>query len=292
MKILGTGLNGLIGSRIVELLSGEYEFENISRSNGIDITNESQVLQKVGDCDSPLILHLAGKTDVDACEKDKELGEEGEAWKINVFGTKNILKAAEKSGKKLIYISTDLVFDGKKNTQEGYTEEDKPSPVNWYAQTKYEGEKLVQKGNAHWIIVRIAYPYRAIFEKKDFVRVLIDKFEQKEKLYMIKNHIMSPTFIDDVAGAIDTVIKNNLSGIYHAVGSQFVSPYDAAVIIASEFSFDKNLIEQTSREEFFRNRAERPFFLGLKNDKIEKFGVKMKSFEEGIKEIKRQLKTI
>ncbi|MGH7246392.1 MAG: SDR family oxidoreductase, partial [Candidatus Levyibacteriota bacterium] len=139
--IIGTGISGLVGSRITELLSADFSFEEISRSTGIDITDNRSVLQKISSSNSPFVLHLAAKADVDGCELDKPLGVNGDAWKINVIGTKNIADACLQTGKKLLYISTDFVFDGEK--ADGYTEEDMPNPINWYAETKYEGEKIV-----------------------------------------------------------------------------------------------------------------------------------------------------
>src|SRR3989338_4999304 len=90
MKILGTGLDGLVGSRIVELLKDKHEFENLSISTGVDITDRDVILEKIKTSDAQIVLHLAAKTNVDVCEKDKALGEDGEAWKINVGGTKNM----------------------------------------------------------------------------------------------------------------------------------------------------------------------------------------------------------
>jgi dTDP-4-dehydrorhamnose reductase len=281
MKILGTGLSGLVGSRIVELLKDQYEFD----SSEVDITDRDGIIGKIKSSDAPIVLHLAAKTDVDGCEKDKILGENGDAWRINVEGTRNVVEVSQASHKQIIYISTDFVFDG---SQKVYTEEDVPHPINWYSKTKYEGEKIVQNTSIPWIIVRLAYPYRSHFAKRDFVRTLIDKFEKGESLQMVTDHIITPTFIDDVAYALDALIKNNATGIFHAVGSEFLSPYDAAVQIAKVFNFDQKNITKTTRLKFFRNRAQRPFHLALKNDTIRKLGVKMRTFEEGLEEVKLQ----
>lgn len=299
MKILGTGLNGLVGSRIVELLKDKYEFD----LSEVDITNRNAIIEKIKSSDAPIVLHLAAKTDVDGCENDRQedikiLGykdikkQEDEwqdkktAWAVNLAGTKNVVDACQEKKKKLIYISTDFVFDG---SREFYSEDDDPNPINWYSQTKYEGEKIVRNTSIPWIIVRLAYPYRSHFAKKDFVRTLIDKFGKGESLQMVTDHIMTPTFIDDVAYALNTLIKKDSTGVYHVVGSEFVSPYEAALKIAKVFGFTQNNIRKTTRLEFFRNRAQRPFHLALKNDKIRKLGVKMRTFEEGLEEVKRQL---
>ena len=289
MKILGTGLNGLVGSRIVELLSDKYQFENISRSTGVDIQDREGVLEKIKTSDAQIVLHLAAKTDVDGCEKDKALGQNGEAWKINVDGTKNIAEACSQLGKKIIYISTDFVFDGENCPADGYSEDDLANPVNWYGQTKYEGEKNVQNLKAPWIIARIAYPYRADFVKSDFLRAILKRLQEQKTVAAVTDSIFTPTFIDDVALALDALIENNSQGIFHVVGNQSLSPYDAALLIAEVFGFNKDLITETTRKEFFKDRAQRSFQLRLKNDKIEKLNIKMRSFEEGIREIKSQI---
>lgn len=289
MKILGTGLSGLVGSRVVDLLSSSFEFENLSRATGIDIADLNQVIAAFEKNDSPLVLHLAAKTDVDGCEADKKLGKDGEAWKINVEGTRNIVKACEKSGKKLIYVSTDFVFDGNIDEGNFYTEEDAPDPVNWYATTKYEGEKVVQGSSTPWVIVRLAYPYRASFEKVDFARAIKARLEENLPVATVSDHIFAPTFIDDFSFSLKVLIEKDVTGIFHTVGGDCLSPFDAANIIAETFNLDKNLITKTTREEFFKDRAQRPFRLSLKNAKIESFGVKNSTFREGVLKIKEQL---
>ena len=289
MKILGTGLDGLVGSRIVELLKDKYEFENLSISTGIDITDRSAVLERIKSSDATIVLHLAAKTNVDGCELDKTLGEKGDAWKINVLGTQNVVDGCLLSNKKLIYISTDFVFDGHNPPLGGYSEEDVPNPVNWYAKTKYTGEKIIQNSKIPWIIVRIASPYRAKFERLDFARAILKRLQEGLAVAAVTDHKFSPTLIDDICSAIDSLVKHNCSGIFHVVGSQTLTPYEAAILIAKEFDLDISRIGKTTRSEFFNNRAPRAFQLGLKNDKIEKLGIKMKTFEEGLREVKRQM---
>ncbi len=289
MKILGTGLSGLVGSRIVELLNSSFKFENISRSTGVDITNPDQVLKALNESSAEIVLHLAAKTDVDGCEKDKDLKKDGEAWKINVEGTRNVAGACEKTGKKLIYVSTDFVFDGEIKEGEFYTEESIPNPVNWYAMTKYEGEKAVREFSSPWIIVRLAYPYRANFEKPDFFRAIKKRLESKQPVAAVTDHIFAPTLIDDFASCLKVLIQNNVKGIFHTVGEELLSPFEASNIIAEAFDLDKNLISKTTRKEFFKGRAPRPFRLALKNAKIESFGVRNSTFREGLLKIREQL---
>lgn len=311
MRILGTGLSGLIGSRLVELLKNQHEFENLSLQTGTDITDRKDVAEKIYSSKASIVIHFAAKTNVDECEKDKEkdlrvlssaslqtanqeeaLIKQKTAWAVNVIGTRNIVEACKKSQKRLIYISTDFVFDGEKQLENGYVESDKPKPINWYAKTKYEGEKIIQHSDTVWAIARLAYPYRAYFVQTDFVRSLIEKLKKGEKLMTITDHIMTPTFIDDIVEAINILLNNQPAGIFHIVGSQFISPYEASLLIADVFGLDRSLISKTTRAEYFKNRAPRPFFLGLKNDKIQKLGIKMKTFKEGLIEIKRQMSSV
>lgn len=286
-KIFAVGASGLVGSRIPELLSDKYDITNLSIETGTNITDPKTLEVIKNDSAHSVVLHIAAKADVDGCEKDKELGEEGAAFKINVLGTKNVIDAARASNKKFIYISTDFVFDGEKLADEEYTEEDIPHPVNWYAKTKYLGEQVVKESGLPYVIMRIAYPYRKAFEmKKDFVRSVLGRLQNNQPVAAVTDHIFTPTYIDDIVFAIDKLIAPEVTGIYHVVGSQHLTPYDAALQIAEVFGCDKNLISQTTRSEYFKGKAPRPFNLALNNDKIQKLGVKMLGFEEGLMKLR------
>ncbi len=288
MKIFTIGGSGLVGTRIIELLKGKYTFDDLSLTNGVDITNPSSLDIIKNDTEHEVVLHLAAKADVEACEKDKELREEGAAFKINVIGTKNVVEACRASNKKLLYISTDFVFDGTKEPPYQYTEDDRPNPVNWYAITKYKGEEVIQGSDVSHAILRIAYPFRSdeFASKKDFVHGIMGRLANKQPITAVTDHIMTPTFIDDIAYAIDAIVSQNATGIYHVVGSQSLTPYDAFMAIADRFDYDKGLITKTTREEFFKGKAPRPFNLSINNAKITKLGVKMRTFAEGLQEIK------
>ncbi len=288
MKILATGLTGLIGSRVQELLT-VHSFANISRSTGVDITNKDQVEAAVVNSDAPVILHLAAYTNVKEAELQKDLGEQSDAWKINVIGTENVAMACQRTGKKLIYISTDLVFDGENTPEGGYTEDDKENPLNWYAKTKFEGELLVRDLGTPWVVLRPAYPYRAKYEKNDFVRLFIQKLKNNEPLTVLTDRIITPTFIDDLAFAIESVIEKDATGIFHAVGSTSTSIHDAALEIADVFGFDKGLISGTTRAEFLVGRPPEPFNSSLNNAKIKKLGIEMRTLREGLLDVKRQM---
>ncbi|OGH08403.1 MAG: hypothetical protein A2152_02845 [Candidatus Levybacteria bacterium RBG_16_35_6] len=288
MKIIGTGLTGLIGSRLTELLTN-YQFQNLSKSTGVDITKKEQVLSALSDSDSNIVIHLAAFTDVDQAEKDKELSLQSMAWKVNVEGTKNVVEACEKNNKKIVYFSTDMVFPGRKELPEKYSEDDETNAVGFYAKTKEQAEKIVEKATCPWIILRLAYPFRANFGKKDYARSFKELLEKGVQIKAVSDHYFTPTFVDDIAKALDLVIKENLTGKLHVTGGETVSPFEVAIKIADLFNLNKDLIGKTTREEFFKNRAPRAYNLSLNNDKMGKLGVRMLPFSEGLLEVKRQL---
>jgi dTDP-4-dehydrorhamnose reductase len=282
-KILTIGGSGLVGSRVNEILSQKYEVQDFSTKSGIDITQVNTLEKISNDAGHQYLILYAAKTDVDSCEKDKDLKEFSMAYKMNVLGVQNVVDAVKSSNKKLIYISTDFVFDGENTPKGGYAEEDQPHPVNWYAQTKYKGEEIIRNSGLPFIIIRIGYPYRKEFgPKKDFARAILARLQNNLAVTAVTDHIMTPTFIDDIGSALDILISAKQEGIFHLTGSQSLSPYEAAMLIALKFNLNKSLITPTTRSEFFKGRAPRPFNLTMNNDKIQKLGVKMKTFEEGL----------
>lgn len=270
LKIAITGSNGLVGSRIVELLTNKFEFIPLP-SKTFDITNSENVSNVLSNLNYDIFLHLAAYTNVDSAEKEKEL-----AYKISVEGTKNVFNATSQKNKKFIYVSTDFVFDGNNPP---YYEDSLPNPISYYSQTKYEGEKIV-KDNA--MIVRISYPYRSSSQTKpDFMRIIKNLLEQKKTLTMITDSLMTPTFIDDIAYALEHLLNNFSPEIFHLTGEKSMSPYDAGMLIAKTFHLDQSLIQPITYEKYFENKAKRPRYLDTKSKKNNFY--KMKSFEDGLK---------
>ncbi|MFH0979369.1 MAG: NAD(P)-dependent oxidoreductase [Candidatus Roizmanbacteria bacterium] len=276
LKVALTGADGLVGSRIVELLKEDFEFIPILQSQ-MDITNADQVKNIIKGIDFDIFLHLAAYTNVAGAEQQKDL-----AFKINRDGTKNVFEFVTNKGKKFIYISTDFVFDG---TNPPYFEDSIPNPIAVYAASKYEGEKIV-KDQA--MIVRIAYPYRASFDiKKDFFRTFKSFLEQKKSLKMITDSLMTPTFIDDIAYGLKHLFNNYSPEIFHLVGANSLSPYDACQTIAQQFNLDQLLIGKTSYEEYVKSKASLPKLADIRSKKNSFW--KMRTFQEGLEEIKKQL---
>jgi dTDP-4-dehydrorhamnose reductase len=157
-KLLVTGANGLLGNRIVALAKNRYTVipthrtkPLISNSLKLDITNAAEASNLFGKLKPDAVVHTASETNVDRCETERE-----HAWKVNVEGTGNVAEACKKVHAKLVYISTDYVFDGEKGL---YDEEDEPNPVNYYGLTKLEGEKQVTEQCKNYAILRASVLY-------------------------------------------------------------------------------------------------------------------------------------
>lgn len=276
LKIALTGADGLVGSRITELLNNDFEFIPISQSD-MDITDIDKVSSTLKKTNFDIFLHLAAYTNVAGAETNKEL-----CYKINVEGTKNVFNVVSNKNKQFIYISTDFVFDGKNPP---YYEDSTPNPPGVYADSKYQGEKII---NNNGMIVRISYPYRARFEiKKDFFRTFKSYLEEKKPLSMIVDSLMTPTFIDDIAFGLKYLFKNYSPEIFHLTGSKAISPYEAAITIAEKFNLDKSLISKTTYNEYIKRKPGLPKYADIKSKKNNFH--EMKSFEKGLDVIINQL---
>lgn len=286
MKILGTGLSGLVGSRIVELLAPRHTFVNFSLENGVDITHREDITSRIeSDKEAEWVLHLAAYTNVQQAEADRALGEQSDAWNVNVIATQHIIDVCKRTGKHMLYVDTDYAFDGSKQS---YTETDSTHPLSWYAQTKSEGARRVLGLGDSGLIIRISNPYRAHpVGKKDFAHKMLERLLAGEQVVAPADQLFVPTFIDDIASALEVLMGANASGIYHVVGSQAVSPFDVANSIARVWTLDPTLVKKTTFANFFAGRAPVPQYAVLENDKIQRLGVSMRGFDEGILEVKR-----
>lgn len=299
-QIIATGISGLVGSRVAELFEDKYDFLSFSLDMGVDITDFNLLKKKFYQYpQANIALHLAAFTDVDAAWKQNE-DKNSSCYRVNVIGSKNIAQLCAKTKKYLIYISTDFVFDGKNPPAGGYVENSKPHPIEWYGKTKYWAEKEVAKSGCHYSILRIAYPFKAKDSpkrlepnpKSDLVRKIIAKLKTRQILKMFFDQIITPTFIDDIALAIDKCFQIKPKGIFHCVGSTGLSPYDLASLIAESFGYDKRLIKKTSLKNYLKsNPKTRPYSKRafLSNKKIEKeLGIKMSTITNSLKKVQEQ----
>lgn len=305
LKIIGTGLTGLVGSRIVELLGGKYQFVDFSLDNGVDITDSSKLASAfTKHKDAKIVLHLAAYTDVD--KSWEQAGDKkGPCYRVNVLGTTDIARLCRLHGQHLIHISTDFVFDGVK--KEPYVETDKPNPIEWYGQTKYQAEQAVRQSGCSYTILRIAFPYKIkpsakeayVIEnsqkiyKQDLVRKIITKLTKNETLHLWHDQLICPTLIDDIALAVDKLCQQKPGNeILHCVGSEAISPYLLGQKIAKIFAFDSKLVVKSSLADYLAGHpGVRPYQekLVLSNEKLyNMLGFKPVKISEGLKKYENQ----
>ncbi len=290
-KILGTGLSGLVGSRLTRLLADDFEFVNLDLKSGVDITDKDQVFE-VFKTHSDIIgvVHLAAMTDVSRAYQESG-DKSGLVYKVNVVGTENMAEAASHFNKYLIHISTDFVFDGAKKTP--YTEDDQPKPIEWYGQTKLWAEEAVQDKHNNYMIARIAFPINADEPagRQDFLHKVLDWLRNREDRSLFKDTIVTPTFIDDMAQIINKAISNQVTGLYHVTGSTYISPYNFARRVAKIFDFDGDRIRPGSFKAYLKvDPRPRQQYLAISNRKLERdFDFQMSTLDLALKMIKWQM---
>jgi dTDP-4-dehydrorhamnose reductase len=290
MRLLVTGTSGLLGNKIVEFAKHDYEVIPLyntkplhPNSLKLDITNQSRVLRLFNKLKPHILIHTASETNVDKCETKKE-----QAWKINAEGTRNIALACSKTGAKLVYISTDYVFDGEKGN---YKEEDKPNPINHYGVTKLEGENQVTRHCKNYAILRTSVLYGWHPWKQNFATWIINMLKQNKEITVVEDHYNTPTLADNLAEITIETVQKDLHGLYHASGSQRISRYEFARQIAETFNLDQSLIRPVKMRQLTAWIAKRPKDSSLNTKKIQKqLKTKPINITEGLKRMEKELK--
>jgi dTDP-4-dehydrorhamnose reductase len=288
---LVTGASGLLGNKIVALAESDYlvtptDITEPLHPNAVkaDITDPvaiSNLFRKLG---PDIVIHAASETNVDRCETEKE-----RAWKINAEGTRNIAEACQKTNAKLIYISTDYVFDGEKGL---YTEEDQPNPIDYYGLTKLEGEREVTKHCENYAILRTSVLYGRHPWKQDFATWIINKLKQNQEITVVDDHYNTPTLAENLAKMALEVGAGDLQGIFHASGCERISRYEFARRIAKTFGLETGLIKPIKMSELTAWIAKRPKDSSLSTEKVRKqLRTKPLNITEGLSKMKQEMKT-
>ncbi|MCT2534648.1 dTDP-4-dehydrorhamnose reductase [Aquibacillus koreensis] len=247
MKVLVTGYTGQLGYDVVrEGKNRGISMLGIGRED-LDITNEAEVYQYVQKANPDVIIHCAAYTAVDKAEDDKET-----CWDVNVLGTKFIAIAANKVNAKLMYISTDYVFDGKGESP--FTEADIPNPVGYYGLTKYEGEKILKDLLDEHFIVRISWVFG--INGHNFIRTMLRLSETRNELNVVGDQYGSPTYTFDLARLLIDMIQTEKYGVYHASNEGFCTWAEFASEIFQQTKKDVT-VNSISTEEY-PTRAVRP----------------------------------
>jgi dTDP-4-dehydrorhamnose reductase len=222
-----------------------------------------------------VILHTVAHSSVDECEKNLEIGK-----KLHIESTKEISNISKKINSKLIYLSTDAIFDGKSNKK--YTENDEPDPINEYGKSKLEAEKIIKNASKQNVILRPAVIY-GWHKKSRFTNWIIESLQNRKSVNPHNDQYNTPTLVDDLVKSIIIIIDKNISGLFHSTGKTCVNRYELACNIAEVFNLDKKLIKPVSSMEK-KQDAPRPPRTCLDSTKLEKsINYKFKELDEGLK---------
>lgn len=206
LKVLVTGAGGQLGTDLcAELKVNNIDFVPLTISD-VDITDEQAVKDAIKSSKVDIVIHCAAYTNVDQAEENKDL-----AYAVNTLGTKYIAEACKEINAKLMYISTDYVFDGEGT--KFFTETDQANPVNWYGQTKYEGEVIVQELIKDFFILRISWVFG--LNGHNFVKTMLKLGSANEEINVVSDQIGSPTNTADLSKIIVEMIQTKEYGIYH-----------------------------------------------------------------------------
>lgn len=261
MKVLITGGSGQLGYDVIKVFK-EKDIEIVyPTSIEMDITDKDNVNKVVQDYKPDLVIHCAAWTDVDKAEmlENKDL-----VRKINVEGTKNIALACKMVDAKMIYISTDYVFDGKGDVP--FDEESKSlEPLNYYGKTKLEGEYIVKDILSKYFIVRTSWVYG--INGNNFVKTMIKLSKKYKEIRVVNDQIGSPTYTLDLANFLYEISLSDKYGIYHATNSgSYISWYDFSKEIFKKIKSDIKVNPVTTLE--YGSKTLRPYNSRLDKKKI------------------------
>ncbi|MBI3443315.1 SDR family oxidoreductase [Candidatus Woesebacteria bacterium] len=283
-RLIGTlGGHGLVGERTIKLLQEDGIGVLSPSSSEVDVTNKNSVEKFVSNFDGDVILLLAAWTDVEGAEKNPE-----KARRVNVDGTRNVAEASKNHNKLLVFISTDFVFEGTKESPGPYNENAQIASIDSknigeYARSKVMAEKILNEVGGKFAIVRISYPFGNPDSPKDFVNRTISYIEKGYKLF--DDQLFTPTYIPDLVKAIEVISKNKLTGVFHVASHSVTNPYEFGVYVAQKTGKDPDLIGKGSLREFLKDssRTKKPVWGGLDPFNSERIlGLKFKSWKEAV----------
>lgn len=286
MKLLIIGASGVLGARLYNdaikkkwNVMGTYCSHEHDGLFYLDLKDKKSMEKTFSFFRPETVVLAGGITDVDLCEKKSRLAED-----VNIKGTLNLARKIKEQAAKLVFLSTDYVFNGENGP---YEEEDRPAPINVYGRTKLEAEIAIKGIFKDCLIIRTAQLYGMDIHGKNFAVKIIRNMQNNKKVYAADDFYSTPTYAGGFSEAIIELIKKNKSGIYHVAGTDFISRYDCVNRIASVFGLDKNLIVKVKLKDL-RLRAKRPKIAGLKVDKIKKeIDTPLYNCDEGLKLLRK-----
>jgi len=267
-----TGVSGLLGANFAMDMSSRYRLTGIYHDHPVTVPGVTTVrvdLSSAADCRSLLdrvrperIFHFAAATNVDWCEEHR-----ADAWRINVEGTRTLAEWTAARGGRLIYMSTDAVFDGVRG---GYLEDDPVAPANYYAVTKLAAEQVVQELVADHLVVRGSiYGWNAQ-SKTSLAEWIVDRFQAGAAFPGFTDIVFSPLLVNSLGRLVVQLDERGARGGWHVASRDTLSKYDFAVRIAETFGWDASICQRAQSTDV-SFKAQRPKNTSLQTGKIETF---------------------
>ena len=274
MRVLVTGINGQLGHDVCKILNNKgHEVIGAGRES-IDLENLDSIDSYIKKINPQGIIHCAAYTNVEGAEIHKHT-----CRKINSLAVRQIAISSRKLDIPIIYISTDYVFDGKKNGE--YYESDIPNPINVYGESKLEGEKFIQELSKKYFIVRTSWVFGQ--NGNNFVNTMLNLSKKTKKLSVVSDQIGSPTYTKDLANVLVDMIESDEYGIYHVTNEGFCSWAEFAKTIFESANIKIKITSISSEE--YETKARRPMNSRMSKSKLEQNGfLRLRTWEEAVKE--------
>lgn len=248
-KVLITGANGQLGFDATKILSSKGYHVLPFGKEDLDVTNHHQVKTVITNENPDIIIHAAAYTAVDAAETNED-----QAFAVNAYGTRNVAVSAQSIGAKLVYISTDYVFNGQ--ATQPMDEFHPTDPINAYGKSKLAGEQFVRDLHNQFFIVRTSWLYG--HHGNNFVKTMLKLAKENKQLSIVNDQIGCPTYTVDLVNFLFKLVGTEKYGIYHASNFGYCSWFEFATAIFEEANIDIELIPVTTNE--FTRSAKRPFY--------------------------------
>ena len=277
-KVLVIGASGFLGKALMWELPKKFEVVGTYNNNPVqgmvrmDLNNYLELKKALEKIFPEIVVLAAAEANVDAYESSAFISRK------QVSSAETIVGWCKENKKKIVFISTDFVFDGMKGN---YSEDDKPKPINAYGKNKLDIEKIAESAPNN-LILRVSTLYGIPVLPEKFIGKTIKKLSGNEFVEAAADWRRNPTLTSDVAVALSLLLEKNQNGLFHVAGLSQLSMYEMALAIAREFSADETLVKKGTGGRLVLP-AKRPLNTTLDISKISGFGVKMSSFPDGIR---------
>lgn len=263
MRVLVTGVKGQLGHDVMNELAKRNHTGVGVDIEEMDITDAASVERVIRESNVEAVIHCAAWTAVDLAEDEDKIEK---VRQVNAGGTENIAKVCAELDLKMIYISTDYVFDGQGTRP--WEPDDERHPLNVYGQTKYEGELAVEKYLTRYYIVRIAWVFGV--NGKNFIKTMLNLGKTHEELTVVDDQIGSPTYTYDLARLLVDMLETDKYGRYHATNEGLCTWYEFAQEIFRQAGVDVKVVPVSSEK--FAAKAKRPHNSRMNKEKLSQMG--------------------